>query len=206
MRILKTAFVALLTMTFSNVAISKTACSEFSWSIIKYRDTIIPEVFIYNPGPARQYHSRVKLTLMYGDKKFFTATPLNGDKVIWPKTSGRIRFHAPLTVLKTAKSASIKTTNFRCAKNTAKRNYIMGLMRAAEAEKRDKKQEAEKQALIKARKKAEESAQRTAEIYDNCIIDLMPNTSEMPNQKQKAIVAKCKRISENPSLIDKLRY
>jgi len=202
MRILKTIFIALLTMSFSNAAISKTACSEFSWSIIKYRNAIIPEVFIYNPGPSRQYHSHVRFTLMYGDTKYFTAAPLDGDKVIGPKMSGRIRFHAPLNVLKTANSASIKTTNFRCAATTATRNYFMEVKRAAEAEKR----ETEKRALIKAQKKVEESAQRAAEIYDNCIIDLMPNTSEMPEQKQKAIVAKCKRISEEPSLIDKLKY
>ena len=49
------------------------------------------------------------------------------------------------------------------------------------------------------------SCVRAKEIYDNCIVNLMPNGKVEPTKRQ-AIWGKCKRAACEPSFFDNLRY
>ena len=46
---------------------------------------------------------------------------------------------------------------------------------------------------------------RSREIYDNCIVELMPNEA-VRYEKREAIISKCKRIACNPSLVESFKY
>ena len=65
----------------------------------------------------------------------------------------------------------------------------------------EKRQEAEQSDVRKCTTTQDEKF----EIYDNCMIALMPDGQVDP-RKRNAIMNKCKRTSCNPSMLDRLRY
>ena len=58
---------------------------------------------------------------------------------------------------------------------------------------------------IRHEKSCSTSCERANEIYDNCIVNLMPN-GKVEATKREAIWGKCKRAACKPSFFDNLRY
>lgn len=171
---------------YGGVAIER---EHFSWSIIEHKGLLATkpmkmiEAEVYNASRDRNL-GFFQLNVFLKDKTKITLSP-NFSTSVSPLDTKKIRFRAPQSVLRGGKTASLSGTLFQCKEI----NFVP-------------------KPIIVPPKPVELSAEeiREQEIYDNCIIDLMPDGTNVSGIKRQAVLSKCRRISENPSLIERLKY
>lgn len=156
---------------------------HYSWSII--RDKGFIEAEVYNPNP----HNNLgffQLDIYKQNGKKFEFNPNFGYSVSALQTN-KIRFNVPKTITEERGiTGRLWGTLFRCE------------------EPKPSGFDPNKKFTVPPEDAARSSRQQ--EIYDNCIIDLMPDAPKVVGSKRRAIRSKCRRISKNPSLIDRLKY
>ena len=206
MQVWRNSFICLLISLFPSSAFSKAECKELSWSIVKSWNKIFIEAEVYNSGPSRLYSL---VFTFHGANDNLYLKLASGNKNIEGKQSEQFKFTAPPNTLKKVNAVSVLSTNFVCDRQPPKRNFCAeeaSRTKAKAEAKRAEMQDAKRKAIIKAKKDAEALDIRAAEIYDNCIIDLMPDQPKIQPTKRAAIKSKCERISKNPSFLENLKY
>jgi len=213
-------FLSLLLITISVIADADAAsCSKgllqkvsdvtlksehFSWykterkSSFSKKNIKIIEAQIYNASDAYKLgFFRLNITLGNGTK--IPLSPSASNVQIGPLKTATIRFNAPKSVFSKGTTAGLKAQLFSCQEVNFELvtppKVILGEPIKPSNQKTFSYEEIQQQKADKIRQD---------EIYDNCIIDLMPDTTN--TTKIISIMDKCKRVSKNPSWLDELKY
>ena len=185
---------------------------HFSWyqterkSFFDNKKTKIIEAQIYNASSENKLgFFLLNITLENGIE-----IPLNSsvsNVQIGPLQTALIQFNAPGLVVTNRARARLEAQLFKCQvpKFDPTQPFVIEppkVILGQPVKRSFSFEELKEQKELEEQQKAEKI--RRAEIYDNCIIDLMPDTAT--RVKQASIMDKCERISENPSWLDNLKY
>ena len=156
---------------------------HYSWSIIRGKGIV--EVEVYNPNPHNNLgFFQLDIYKQNGKKVEFNPNFYYSVSALQTK---KIRFNVPKTVTEERGiKGRLRGTLFKCEVPKTPRFDP------------NKPFTAPPEDVARAR--------RTQEIYDNCIIDLMPDQPKIQPTKRNAIKSKCERISKNPSFLENLKY
>lgn len=150
----------------------------YSW---KMEGDFRVNVEVTNPD-SQHFLGRPVLTVITGTGREIKLSKNFGPAFVKPMDTQTFFFNGPEGFLSNVRQAKVLYEKFACFPTEFK--FVPIPVKTTEAEKKAKG--------------------RKDEIYDNCIIDLMPDKTNQT--KEISIMEKCERISKNPSWLEKLKY